>query len=400
MDATRVQALIAGLLRDAHTLAPLALRSTLETRVTALGFDEFELYVVDHDQRRLVPIPPANSGDKPLALDATLAGRAYQESVPVGDTADPASIWFPVRDGIDRLGALRLANRSWHDDLVAACESFAALVAGLLVSKGSYTDDFTRVRRRQPMTLGAEICSSRLPPLSLSTGDVSVAGALEPAYSVSGDAFDYALNGSSLHIGIFDGMGHDLLAARLADLIVSGYRYCRRALLPLSETYHYLDGLLRDSFGADRFCTAQLAVLDADRRTLELLNAGHPGPLLVRDGQISTLQDGERVLPLGLGDLGAKPVETRTVSLKPDDRLLMYTDGVTEARSGQGSLFGEQRLVDVMERARKETQLLAEAVRRVMHDVAAFRGGEWRDDATVVLVHWTPGGFERMGAPD
>jgi serine phosphatase RsbU (regulator of sigma subunit) len=399
MDAAAVEALIAELLRDAHDLAPLALRSTLEQRLAALGFADVALYVVDHDQRRLVPVPPAIPGDTSLGVDATLAGQAYQEAVPVREPADPARMWFPVRDGIDRLGVLGLSFGSWDDDLAAACESLAALVAGLLVSKGEYTDDFTLVRRHRPMTLGAEICSSRLPPLSLSTGDVSVAGALEPAYTVSGDAFDYALNGSSLHIGIFDGMGHDLLAARLADLMVSGYRYCRRARMSLADTYHHLDGLLRDGFGHDRFCTAQLAVFDAETRTLELVNAGHPGPLLVRNGRADALPGADRALPLGLGDLARSPVTTRTVSLQPDDRLLMYTDGVTEARSEQGSFFGEERLVDVVERARKETNLLAEAVRRAMHDLDAFRGGQWRDDATLVLVHWTPGPLDVVGTP-
>jgi serine phosphatase RsbU (regulator of sigma subunit) len=286
---------------------------------------------------------------------------------------------------------LLLATRSWDDDLVAACESFGAFVAGLLVSKGAYTDDFTNVRRHQPVTLGAEICSSRLPPLSLSTRDVSVAGALEPAYAVCGDAFDYALNGSSLHIAIFDGMGHDLLAARLADLMVSGYRHCRRARLSLVDTYDHLDRLLRDAFGAERFCTAQLAVLDTEASTLELLNAGHPGPLLVRDGRASNLEASGPLPPLGVGDLRRTPVEARTVSLQPDDRILLYTDGVTEARSERGIVFGEQRLVDVVERARTDTHVLAEAVRRLMHDLGAFREGQWRDDATIVLVHWTPG---------
>ena len=394
MDAATVEALIASLLRDAHELAPLSLRSTLEKRLGSLGFDEFGLYLIDQDQRRLVPAPPVNTADA-LGVDATLAGRAYQQSVSVRETVDPPRIWFPVRDGIDRLGVLLLANRTWDDDLVAACESLAALVAGLLVSKGAYTDDFARVRRHQPMTLGAEICSSRLPPLSLSTGDVNVAGMLEPAYAVSGDAFDYALNGSALHIAIFDGMGHDLLAARLADLMVSGYRHCRRALMSLVDTYDYLDRLLRDAFGAERFCTAQLAVLDADAPTFEFLNAGHPGPLMVRDGQATNLEASAPLLPLGLGDLGRGPVHAHTVSLQPDDRLLLYTDGVTEARSEQGSIFGEQRLVDVVERGRNDAQSLAEAVRRAMHDLGSFRGEQWCDDATLVLVHWTPDGSSR-----
>ena len=295
-----------------------------------------------------------------------------------------------MRDGIDRLGVLLLVHPSWDDDLIGACEALAALIAGLLISKGKFTDDFVRANRLRPPSLGAELCWSLLPPLSFSTGVISVGGALEPAYDVSGDSFDYALNGSSLHVAIFDGMGHDLQAARLTELMVSTYRHCRRRLMSLRDTYETLDGLLRDTFGEHRFVTAQFAVLDADDGTLELLTAGHPGPLLVRDGHVINLRPVEIAMPLGLGNLRDAPIPVRTESLEPGDRLLLYTDGITEARNAEGALFGEDRLVDVVEQARSETRVLAEAVRRLMHEVGAFQAGHWRDDATIVMVHWTP----------
>ena len=264
-------------------------------------------------------------------------------------------------------------------------------MAGLLISKGSFTDDFVRAQPAQPLTLGADICWSSLPTLSFSTGEISVAGALQPAYEVAGDAFDYAVNGSSLHLAIFDGMGHDLQAARLTELAISGYRHCRRRLRSLPETYEHLDELLRDTFGDHRFVTGQLAVLDAVTGTLEILNAGHPGPLLVRDGHVTDLRAVEvRALPFGVGDLGRAPIRTRTVTLQPGDRVLLYTDGITEARGPDGELFGEERLVDVVERGRTETHVLAEAVRRLVQVLGTFQDGVWRDDATIVMVHWTP----------
>jgi serine phosphatase RsbU (regulator of sigma subunit) len=390
MTATDVHTVIAGLLRDAHDLAPLELGPTLRERLAPLGFHEVSVHVADLEQRLLIPLPPG-AGDV-LGIDTTLAGRVYQREVPARETADSTRLWFPVRDGIDRLGVLFLTHATWDDDLIAACESLAALVAGLLISKSMFTDDFVRAHRRRPLTLGAELCRSLLPPLSFSTGDVSVAGVLEPAYKVAGDAFDYALNGSSLHIAIFDGMGHDLQAARLTELMVSGYRHCRRELISLGETHAHLDQLLREAFGDHRFVTAQLAVLDIEHGTLELLNAGHPGPLVVRDGHVITLRAAHGPLPLGMGDLGVPAIPIRKVQLQPGDRLLLYTDGITEARAPDGSLFGEDRLVDVIERARDDTHVLAEAVRRLMHAVESFQAGQFRDDATIVMVHWTPGG--------
>jgi serine phosphatase RsbU (regulator of sigma subunit) len=398
MTVADVQALISTLLRDAHELTPLDLGPTLKGRLTALGFEEVSVYVADHSQHQLLPLPPA--GGETLGIDSTLAGRVYQRELPAREPSDSRRLWFPVRDGIDRLGVLLLAYPSWDDALVAACESLAALVAGLLISKGQFTDDFVRAYRLCPLTLGAELCRSLLPPLSFSTRDISVAGALEPAYEVAGDSFDYALNGSSLHVAIFDGMGHDLQAARLTELMVSGFRHCRRTPMSLRDTYEYLDQLLRDVFGDDRFVTALLAVLDTDDGTLELLNAGHPGPLVVRDGRVVNLPTSHGAMPLGLGDLGTTPIPTRTVSLQPGDRVLLYTDGVTEARAPGGSLFGEDRLVDVLERARIETHVLAEAVRRLMHAVGSFHSDHWRDDATIVMVHWTPSDRMRVSDTD
>jgi serine phosphatase RsbU (regulator of sigma subunit) len=102
------------------------------------------------------------------------------------------------------------------------------------------------------------------------------------------------------------------------------------------------------------------------------------------------LQAARPALPLGLGDIGTGEIDVRTRSLQPGDRLLCYTDGLVDARGPDGSQFGVERLVDTVERARDDTHVLAEALRRLMHTLGAFRDDVWRDDATLVMVHWTP----------
>ncbi len=81
-----------------------------------------------------------------------------------------------------------------------------------------YTDRFFQVRRQQPMTLSAEMQWQLMPPLMMDTPQVAIAGALEPAYHVAGDSFDYALNGDVLHLAMVDAMGHGLSAAVMATL--------------------------------------------------------------------------------------------------------------------------------------------------------------------------------------
>ena len=321
----------------------------------------------------------------------------YQRELPARESADSSRLWFPVRDGIDRLGVLLLAYPSWDDDLIAECEALAALVAGLLISKGQFTDDFVRAYRLRPLTLGAELCRSLLPPLSFSTRDISVAGALEPAYEVAGDSFDYALNGSSLHVAIFDGMGHDLQAARLTELMVSGYRHCRRTLMTLRDTYEYLDHLLRDVFGDDRFVTALLAVLNADDGTLRTAERRPPGDRsLVHDRRVVDLPASHRhdAPRTGRPRHGRRGIPTRTVST-PARRIARYcTSTPTASRRPEHPTdrsSAKTGWVDVIDRDPDETHVLAEAMRRLMHaNRVRFTSGHWRDDATIVMVHWTP----------
>ena len=218
-------ALLGRLLDEAHVLAPGDLVPLLRRELDALEFTEVVVYVVDHEQRRLVPVPPAEV--EAIGLDTTLGGRVYQTSSSARAGSEPERLWLPIRDGVERLGVLMLARASFDDELAAACEPLAALVALLLLSKNEFTDEFLLTRRSRPMALGAEIRWGSLPPLSFSCPRVSVAAALEPAHEVSGDAFDYALNGDILHVGIFDGMGHELESSLLSDVTVAAYRHAR-----------------------------------------------------------------------------------------------------------------------------------------------------------------------------
>jgi serine phosphatase RsbU (regulator of sigma subunit) len=389
MVTAAMHALLGRLLDEAHVLAPADLLPLLQRELEALEFTDVVVYLVDHEQRSLVALPPSKA--EPIGIDGSLGGRVYQSASSALVGTDPVRLWLPIRDGVDRLGVLLLARTAFDDDLVAACHQLAALVAQLLLSKNQLTDDFVVARRRRDMTLGAEIRWGSLPPLTFSSEHVSVAAALEPTHEVSGDAFDYALNGDVLHVGVFDGMGHELESSLLTELTVAAYRHARRRGASPAEMYAEIDELLRARYDDGRFVTAQLAALDVARGELRLLNAGHPGPLLVRRGRVLNLRGRRVALPLGLGDVADGDVTEQVHALEPGDRLLFYTDGLTEARAPDGSLFGEDRLVDTIERACSDQHLLAEAVRRLMLTLAEFRGHQWHDDASIVMVQWPAG---------
>jgi phosphoserine phosphatase RsbU/P len=120
---------------------------------------------------------------------------------------------------------------------------------------------------------------------------------------------------------------------------------------------------------------------------LSYLVAGHPPPLLLHaNGTVDLLQYGRRV-PLGIsGD----DVEVVHENLERGDRLLFYTDGITEARDACGRPFGTDRLIKFAERSGTDGLPAPETLRRLTHDILEHQGGLLQDDATLLMLDWRP----------
>jgi serine phosphatase RsbU (regulator of sigma subunit) len=95
-------------------------------------------------------------------------------------------------------------------------------------------------------------------------------------------------------------------------------------------------------------------------------------------------------LPLGLGHMIKRPPGVTELDLEPGDTLVLYTDGITEARDAQGALFGLDRLTGcILESVAAHTPP-AEMMRQLIHAIVAYQNGELRDDATAALLQWRP----------
>ena len=377
--------LLGHLLDASHDLPPDEVVAAAAEAGRALDAEDLAIYLVDYDQTLLIPLPDGADWT-PLEIDTTLAGRAFSAvAVQEADTGSGRRLWLPLLDGAERLGVLGLTLPEVDDALRVRCTWLATYVAELLMSKGQYTDSYFLARRRQPMSLAAEMQWQLLPPLTFVTPRVAIAGLLEPAYAVAGDAFDYALNGDIAHLAVLDPVGHDLTASVLAAVTVGSYRHSRRGGLDLAETYAAVDRTIAAEFGGERFVTGQLAQLDCRTGRLQWLNAGHPLPLLVRRAKVVDTLACRPVPPLGLG-LGQ--AEIASTALEPADRVLFYTDGVTEGRNLAGEPFGEARLADMLVRETLAGQPVAETMRRLAHAILAHQGRTPRDDATMVFLEW------------
>jgi hypothetical protein len=389
--------MLSGLLEAARLTVPDDVAALLAERGKALGADDVTVYLVDHEQYVLVPLRQTDGERRePLSIDGTLAGRCFRE-LELQQAEGGRQVWVPVLDGLERLGVVHLefdpgTERAADKHLHA----FASLVAEIVIAKDAYGDLFARVRRRQPMSLAAEIAWNLLPPLTFGTERLVISCVLAPAYDVGGDSFDYAVDATTARFAVFDAMGHGLQAGWLATVAVAAYRNARRRGLDLLETAVAIDEAVADTFAGEQFVTAVIAELDLATGRLSWHIAGHPAPLLLRGSRVVKTLEAETGLPLGLG----KPLgEARAASLEdlePGDRMILFTDGVVEARTARGDFFGLERLAYLVARHAAAGYPAPETMRRLMHEILAHQEGGLDDDATTVLVEWRGGGERKI----
>jgi serine phosphatase RsbU (regulator of sigma subunit) len=265
----------------------------------------------------------------------------------------------------------------------------------MVTSKAHYSDTFAHVRRGRRLTLPAEMVWAFMGPTTFATPQFVISAALEPAYAVGGDAFDYALLDDHLHISLLDATGHDLAAGLIASVAIAACRNARRAGADLADIVANADNAIADQFGDSRFATALLCDLNIATGELCWVACGHPPPLLVRENKVVKELSREPCLPLGIADHdaaavpGARP-PTHTEQLQPGDRVLLYTDGVVEGRSTDGSPFGLQRLSDFIMRNSAAGMSASETLRRLNRAIVDFQDDHLSDDATTVLLEWMP----------
>ena len=178
--------LLGHLLETSHTLAPDEIVAAVRQATTAVDAGDVAIYLADYEQTVLVPLPDGTDRAA-LEIDTTLAGRAFTAlAVQETDTGAGIRLWLPLLDGAERLGVLGLTLPAADDTRRERSTWLATLVAELLMTKGQYTDSYSLTRRRQPMSLAAEMQWQLLPPLTFVTPRVVIAGLLEPAYEVAG----------------------------------------------------------------------------------------------------------------------------------------------------------------------------------------------------------------------
>ena len=342
------------------------------------------VYLADFSYHVLLPLA-AGVAEEEMA--GTMAGRAFAAGQPVSAERDGSvRVWVPVVEQTTRTGVLAITVPQASPEILAQAE-LLGVFAGLIAAVVTRISDIPDLRRRErAMSLPASMQWDLLPPLSARTGSAVIAGVLEPAYDIAGDAFDYVVNSGNLDFAIIDGMGHGIGSTLLTGLAVGAYRHARRDRATLPRIHQAIDAALAGYYDDLSFATGIIGRLATGSGQLEWSCAGHPWPLLLRGRKVVSELSCEPALPFGLGDSPPRP---STEELQPDDAVLFYTDGVIEARTPDGELFGLDRLADLLEREAASGRSAEEVLRRLVRAVLDHQAGGLRDDATLLLVQWT-----------
>jgi serine/threonine protein phosphatase PrpC len=378
---------LAGALAAAEAAAPVESVDVVARMLREhLGAVSVSFLITDFTGGSVVRLGAAGSveTDEP-ARRITLRGTVYDDVIrtqrpSVEDRGERALVRIvaPVTNRGDAIGLLELFLPAAPDaEVMREIGETAHALAYIVIANRSFTDVYQWGRRTSPLSLAAEI-QHRLLPASLAceAAQFAVAGALEPADHVGGDTFDYVIDRDVVQLSVTDAMGHDVDAALLATLVVGALRRARRAGAGLVEQARQADQAMRDH-GRRGYVTGQLLRISLLDGGTEFVNAGHPWPLRMRDGQVREIVP-EIDLPFGVQ--ASHDYRIQSLDLRPGDRLVMLTDGMLERNAT--SLDLSDLIVG--------TRALhpREAARTLIAAVVDASDGHLKDDATVMCLDW------------
>ncbi len=359
----------AGPLRACAALPLSQLLTELPGRLP--GVDRLEIWVWDQQRHNLVD----------LASDRTVAAVDVEEIL-IGRTG--ATIAYQG----DEMGLLLVEGDA---EMVspATVESLAHLLGPVVRADRATGDLAHRRRRRRPMTLSAELQWSLLPPGQFRVADGSLSAAVEPAYEVGGDVYDYAFDGRNLFLAVLDARGHGLRSAMTVAVTVGAMRRARRAGADLATVAAEMAAAVGTIGDDGNFVSAVLASIDLETWTGNWLSAGHLPPLLATSGDVRELEL-TPALPLGVS-IGGRSSEPVVIDLEVPvgGTLVLYSDGVVENMVlDDGRAVGDHRLHDALMRHGPGTAapVMLHRAGTIVDELTSLTGPILRDDATLLVV--------------
>lgn len=319
-----------------------------------------DLHIPDHD---------------PAAM--YLEGQRSLLAIPLFDEGEAVNMVVVTRETPNAFPPQRLPELVWMSNLFGRATQTALLSQKLHAAHAEAEHELKRIAKIQKALLPIEL--PRISTLDL--------GAYCRSTNAGGDYYDvFRLPRSRVGLLLVDVCGHGASAATLVAVVHSLAKTYSGPTTPpgLLLTYinEHLARMSTRSFGM--FVTAVYAIYDPDRATLMWANAGHPPPRLIRANGTREVLEGARSVPLGIVD--DTPYPESEIGLMPGDALLLYTDGVTDAKNPAGEAFGTERLDDALAAGASGARTM---MRSVLDRLEAFTAGAPpTDDYTLLAMRF------------
>ncbi len=337
-----------------HSILNKAVTSGVEFLVgDTSASDEYaaQASIMAHDLRMVVCLPLAPRHGKRGASGKGLIGALYLDS---------------------RFASRGLSNVS-HDLLRSIASQAAALVENAQLAEA---EEAAR-RYEQELAISSSIQQRLMKVVIPETPFARVSARNVPCKDIGGDFFEVVATGDSLSVIVADVCGKGVSAALMAS-ILQGMVYTQlMSELPLPKIAAVANHFLCEKDLGEKYATMTIARLHKDG-ALEMINCGHVPPVLLSDGKVQRTQP--RNFPVGMIDGAEFQVEPFT--LRTGDRLVIVTDGVTEAQNAQEDFFGDERL--------EQLTLQSHGCEAVLSELDNFRGETpFQDDCTVLELTYT-----------
>jgi sigma-B regulation protein RsbU (phosphoserine phosphatase) len=284
--------------------------------------------------------------------------------------------WGSIDTAVEamRRGAKSFVQKPWEDSVLVEIVQ-RELGDGLAVRQR----DARHAREQEEARL---IQRTLLPSAMPQISTCEVAARWQPASGIGGDCYDLVrFNATRFGVSIADVVGKGLPAALLMSNLQAAVRAFATEEARPSQVTASVNRLLCRNIAVGKFVTFAYAIIDAEAGVIDYANAGHNPPALVRaDGRVDRFDR----TGLVLGVTADWTYTSGTSTLDPGDRLVVFTDGITEAASADDAEFGDDRLIDTIRRHRREP---ADTLARSLSEaVSTWTGGTFQDDATLIVL--------------
>lgn len=328
--------------RALRAAAPDALLGATRAVLTEqYGAEDVELFLADYGLTVLQPVSDPPHTLEPVPVHNSPAGRAFGSQRPYceGGRDGRARLHLPVSVRGDRLGVLSVtlpggeAVRRFEAELADLAD---VLGREVLVAERD-TDLYLRARRKDRLTLAAEMQWQLLPGRSCSRSEYELGAQLEPAYAIFGDNFDWSATADRLMLYVTNGMGEGIEASLLTNLAINALRNARRAGISIADQAALADQAVYAHYRGRCYLSVLMFDFDLATGRAGVVDAGSPRLLRLRDGTVEHVTF-DAQLPLGMFE--ETDYVAQEFQVRPGDRLVFVSDGVHAVASPKGRRTG------------------------------------------------------------